>query len=363
MNIHEQATGKAGFAIILFLSACSSDDAVKRTPSGNAGTDGGARKEHVYVTSTGADEVNIVDEATRSVTGHIPVGQFPAIILATPDHTKLYTANWGDDTLSAVSVATQKVTSIPLKGKPWVEAMSPDGKTVYAGLGSNEIAVISVESDTVVRSIPFDTLPASVIVSPDSETLYVAKLSDNSLEAISTTGDVQHESLTVGTAPAWITLSPDGGTVYTLNFVSGDVSVVDTTAWKVVATIPLGSDSAGIVGNVSPDGRVLCIADYGTVDLSAVDTSTNTATWKLPTKGRPVGIGFSPDGTRGFAGDYGEDSLAVTANDLIMALASMQNLRATSPGALTVFDPATGEKMGEPITVSPGPSSIVVLPD
>lgn len=156
--------------------------------------------------------------------------------------------------------------------------------------------------------------------------------------------------------------APDGAKVYTLNFVTGDVTVVDTESWKVDATVALGADSAGIVGNVSSDGKVLCVTDYGTMDLASVDTATNRPGWKLETNGRPVGIGFSPDASKGCVGDYGEDSKAVTRDDLIAALAAMMNLRATSPGTITVFDPATGKKLGNPITVPPGPASIVVLP-
>ena len=58
------------------------------------------------------------------------------------------------------------------------------------------------------------------------------------------------------------------------------------------------------------------------------------------------GIGFSPDASKGYVGDHGEDSKAVTRDDLIAALAAMMNLRATSPGTITVFDPATGRKLG-----------------
>jgi YVTN family beta-propeller protein len=113
----------AGFAVA-FVVGCGSDKS-----SGASSSTPGAVTGHVYVSMTGDNEIIVIDPATRAITGHIPVGVNPAILLATSDYEKLYTANWGDNTMSAVDVATQKVTSIALDSRPWVQAMSPDGKS------------------------------------------------------------------------------------------------------------------------------------------------------------------------------------------------------------------------------------------
>ncbi len=324
----------------------------------SAGTENG----RLYVTMMGADEITVIDEASGTVSDHIPVGKSPAILLATPDHTKLYSANWGDNSLSSVDVATHAVRSIALDSRPWVEAMSHDGKHVYAGLGSNSVAVIGTATDTIERSMSFDALPASLILSPDGATLYVAEL-NNTIEAVSeATGAVVHAAIPVGSAPAWITISPDGSKVYTLNFTSGDVSVVDTASWTVTATVAVGSSSYGIVGTTTPDGSLLCISDYGSADATAIDTKTNKVVWTLPVDGRPVSIGFRADGTRGYVGDYGHDSLSVPVSALLNALSSGTILQVTGMGRITAFDPKTGKRIGQPTTVGPGPSSLVVLP-
>jgi YVTN family beta-propeller protein len=354
----------AGFAVA-FVVGCGSDKS-----SGASSSTPGAVTGHVYVSMTGDNEIIVIDPATRAITGHIPVGVNPAILLATPDYEKLYTANWGDNTMSAVDVATQKVTSIALDSRPWVQAMSPDGKSVYVGLGSNEIAVIDTATDLIARNITFPTLPGSIIVSPDGKTLYVANVTGNTLEAVSSdTGDVIHPSLGVGVSPAWITISVDGASVYTLNFLSGDVTVVDTASWTVSATVkgPIdpdgGGTSAGIIGNVTPNGSILGVTDYGTQDVSAIDTKTNATAWTLPTVGRPIGIGFSPDSSRGYVGDQGPSSIAVTPSILVAALISGTVLEPTGDGLVTVFDAKTGAKLGDSIPVGKGPSSIVVTPN
>jgi YVTN family beta-propeller protein len=355
-----------GGAVLLSLGwGCTSDGGSARdaADAGGRTPEGGTRTERVYVTMNGDDEVTVLDPVTRNVTGHIPVGKFPAILLATPDGSKLYTANWGDDSISAIDAATEQVTAIPLDSKPWVEAMSPDGQFLYVGLGSGEIGVVSTENDTIVRTLPSASLPASIIVSPDSETLYVAHIGNSELEAVSArTGDVVHPGVTVGGAPAWITITPDGSVVYSLNFLSGDVSVLDAASFQITATVSTGAGSAGIIGNVTPDGALLCVTDYGTLDVTAIDTHTNEIAWTLPTQGRPVGVGFSPDGARGYVGDYGPKSLDVTPADLAAALVNGTPPPVTDAGTLLVFDPHTGKTLGERIPVGRGPSSVVVVP-
>ncbi len=130
----------------------------------------------------------------------------------------------------------------------------------------------------------------------------------------------------------------------------------------MTATVAGGSGSYGIVGTTTPDGTKLCVSDYGTADVSAIDTKTNKVVWTLPTDGRPVAIGFRADGTRGYVGDYGHDSLSVPVSTLLNALSSGTLLKVTGTGRITAFDPKTGARVGQPISVGPGPSSLVVSP-
>jgi DNA-binding beta-propeller fold protein YncE len=98
------------------------------------------------------------------------------------------------------------------------------------------------------------------------------------------------------------------------------------------------------------------------MDVAGIDTKSNEVAWKIPTTGRPVGLGFSPDGKLGYAGDYGPESASFTPADLINSLVTLAPLPVTGNGAITVFDPKTGKTVGAPIAVGKGPSSIVVMP-
>jgi len=327
--------------------------------SGCGSEESAARAARIYVTVAGDHHIAVIDDETHERLSTIPVGQGPAILLATPDGRQLYTANWADDTVSAVDVETEAVTSIAVGSRPYVIAMAPAGDYVYAGLNANSIAVISTATNSIERQIPTTELPASIIVSADGETLYVATLFPGTLRAISAaTGELLHPAAPVGLVPAWITSTHDGSKVFTLNFLSDDVTVVDTEAWTTAATVSTGAGSQGIIGNVTPDDSHLYVTNHGTAELVAIDLASNTIDQTIPLDGRPVGINFNADGSRAYVTDFGPQSLTVPADSnylLTGVLTVMGN------GQLSVFDTATGAAIGDKVQLGRGATSVVVL--
>jgi YVTN family beta-propeller protein len=373
-SLHLQAVASLLLALALCASGCGDN---KDESDGGAAANGGGQhvdyvdgRTRIYVTLAGKDEVLVLDEHTHETLGHIPVGKGPAILLATPDGKQLYTANWAGNSVSAIDVATEQSVEIKMHGRPYVIAMAPEGDVVYAGLNANEIAVIDTKTKKVARTITMNALPASIIVSPDGATLYVATLGSGSGSLLdmlmpgrlfsidAKTGGMKDDKLMVGQAPAWITISPDGSKVYTLNFLSDDVTVVDTKSWKIDATISTGSGSQAIIGNVTPDGALLYVTNHGTGELAAIDTKTNTLVKHVKLTGRPVGVNFNADGTRVYVGDFGAESLSKPADTNYLLTGQ---LTATGDGTVSVYDTASDALVGEKITVGPGPTSIVVL--
>lgn len=369
------ATGLTCLLPLFAFPACSSSPA-SGAATGDAGSDAGPEGPpgKIYVSMYGDNAITVIDQATHAILSHIAVGKGPAIVLATPDNKKLYTANWSDNTLSAVDVATGAVKSIVLDGRAWAIAMSPVGNKLYAGVGSNKLAVIDTTTDAITSS--FDTspdFPQSVIVSPDGALVYAdpgstsnptAALSPGTIEALSTAdGGVVQPPIPVGAAPAWASISPDGSRVYTLNFLAATVSVVDTAAWQVVATVGTGSGSQPIISASTPD--VLAVTNFGSANLITIDFHTNKVTHTLALDGRPVGVGgFNATGTLGYVVDFGHASLAVQVSitsALSLMNGDLSSFVGNGPGHVTAFDPTTGKQIGKPITVGKGPTSVVVI--
>jgi YVTN family beta-propeller protein len=335
----------------------------------------------IYVSMYGDDEITVFDQATLVAIAHIPVGKGPAVLLATADNKKLYSANWSDNTISAIDLgdgdAASTVKSIALDGRPWAIALSPVGHTLFAGVNSNKLVAIDTATDAIVSS--FDTspnFPESVIVSKDGQVVYIDPTSTNNLslaalgsgtfEGLSAAdGGVVQAPLTVGGTPAWASISPDGTRAYTLNFVPGTVSVVDTAAWQIVTTVSLGAQSWPIISSSTADG-LLVVTNFGAANLVTIDFHTNSILHTLALDGRPVGVGgYNVAGTLGYVVDFGHPSLSVKpsiTNAVSFLSGDLSAYVGSGPGHLTMFNPSTGEKIGKSIEVGKGPTSLVVIP-
>jgi YVTN family beta-propeller protein len=323
-----------------------------------------ASRGRVYATVSSTGEVVAIDDSSREIVQTYKVGRGPAILLGSPDFGQLYTANWADNSVSIVEAGSGSVTTVALDSRPYVIAADHTGMTIYAGLESGKIAVIDTEQKSIVRTLLAQELPASIIVSPDDRTLYVAYIglgvTAGRLVALSAaTGAVTKDALSVGMSPAWITISHDGSRVYTLNFLSDDVTVVDTATWSVVATVSTGPGSQGIIGNVTPDDSRLYVTAHGTSSLIAIDTHTNEVVQTIALRGRPVGVNVSPDGSRVYVTDFGPQSLdePPQVNYLLTG-----QFTASGNGKVSAFDTATGEELGAAVETGPGPTSVIATP-
>jgi YVTN family beta-propeller protein len=372
----------AGLASLGLLSGCSGAVASHGAADGGGEAGYSAPAGTIFVTMYGDNEITVFDEATLAVTGHIPLGELdggqepgPAVMVATPDNKKLYTANWSGNTISVVDVATSTVTStIALDGRPWAIAMSPVGHTLFAGVSSNKLVAIDTTMDLVSAS--YDTspdFPESVIVSADGSQVYIdptstsasiTDLTSGTLESLSATdgGGVQ-QPIAVGGTPAFLSISPDGTRAYTLNFIPGTMSVIDTTTWTVVATVDTGSQP--IISSSTPNNQLVVVTDFGASKLVTVDFQTNKILSTITLTGRPVGVGgYSPAGTVGYVVDFGPLSLGTESlSESLSFLNGDLSPFVQGQGTLTAFNPQTGQVLGSPITVGHGPTSIVVIPN
>src|SRR5262249_3415128 len=64
-----------------------------------------------YVVSAGANLVTVIDTATGSVAGTVPVGTNPSRVAISRDGTRAYVTNTGSASVSVIDTATDTVTS------------------------------------------------------------------------------------------------------------------------------------------------------------------------------------------------------------------------------------------------------------
>jgi YVTN family beta-propeller protein len=226
-------------------------------------------KEHLWVTATRNNSVELMPMAKGPAEQVVPVGVAPYMVCPVkPD--KVYVTNWGGDhpkdgDPKGVSSGTDikvdprtnvanhgSVSVLGLDGKRWKQSKtitvglhpsgmtaSAHGKFVYvANANSDTVSVIDATKDEVIETIkcrpegrlPFGSGSNAVALAPDGGTLYVANGTNNCvavvrLSAKSSEGDAKGRPdastvaglIPTGWYPGAILVSKDGKTLYVAN--------------------------------------------------------------------------------------------------------------------------------------------------
>jgi YVTN family beta-propeller protein len=218
----------------------------------------------------------------------------------------LLAANKGDHTLSIVDPdKSVELAAIPVNGVTGHEvASSPDGRFAYVPIYGNSgvgrpgtdgqfLSVIDLTSRKISASVDFGkgVRPHCAVFGPQNGLLYVTtELSDvitvidpSSLKIVDSIPTGQHES-------HMLAISRDGHRGYTANVGPGTVSVIDLAAHKVLAVIPISSNTQRI--SISNDDRYVFTSDQIKPQLAVIDTATNQIKTWIPLPG--LGYGSAP---------------------------------------------------------------------
>jgi uncharacterized protein (TIGR03437 family) len=121
------------------------------------------------------------------------------------------------------------------------------------------------------------------------------------------------------------------GRAYTANFGSNNLSVIDTSSNTLVATVPLGSQPNSVA--LTPDGSRAYVTNGGG-DVWVLSTSTNAVLAKIVVGGYPSGIAITPDGTRAYVTKDNANAVAVIDTSSNTVIATMN--AGTAPGGVAI---------------------------
>jgi DNA-binding beta-propeller fold protein YncE len=244
----------------------SSSTSVVITPDGTT----------AYVSDGGlAHDVNVVNTVTETLGTPIVAGSDPFFLAISPDGSTVYVVNDGDDTIQAISTATNTISSAVTPGSAtgnFVVAVSPDGKNVYV-TGATDVAIMSADLSDAV-SIAAPGTKYGLVPSPDGKRLYAPNTYNGTLNifnvaSLTVTGPAK---ISTGTATTTFTLSIDDGNTpvgdyssYLVEFEildSSDNSVVngtgtfDPTTGTTTVTVPTGSLGNGTYSILAATGSL-----------------------------------------------------------------------------------------------------------
>jgi YVTN family beta-propeller protein len=288
---------------------------------------------------------------TGAAVATLPTSGVAEALAFSPDGSTVYAAESGGY-LGVINASTSTlIANIAVGFWPTSVAVSSDGSTVYVtNAQSNNMSVINASTRTVTATIPAGISPQSVVISPNGATLYVAGSGNNSNEQagtitmISTATDAITGTISMGAynGAASVALSPDGTTAYVANAYSNTVSVINLTTDAVTATLPVGLFPDSLT--VTPDGRSVYVANSTGDSISVIDTATDKVTATIPIAGGPEQVANYPDGGLVF----------VTTGDGVVQIGTENN---------TVSGPLTNVPYGIALALSPNPAVTSVSPN
>jgi YVTN family beta-propeller protein len=209
-----------------------------------------------------------------AVAASAPVYLSPTALVASPDGHTLYVACATANEVAIVDTATRKVLrKLETPAAPLGLVLSSDGKTLYVTCAAPEstVCVVDTAGAKVVARIPAGHTTMAPALSPDGKTLYVCNRFDNEVAFIDLAARQTIKSVKVPREPIAADLTPDGKFLLVANHihagradvdvVASPVSVIDVAAGKVCKEIALPNGSTLVREvRISPDGRHAVVA-------------------------------------------------------------------------------------------------------
>ena len=249
-------------------------------------------RSKLFVTNSNSNDVSVINTITNSVMHTIPVGSYPVGICASPNGNKLYVANQNSNSVSVINVSTQTIdATIPVGNLPFGICISLDGSKVFvSNNGSNTVSVINTATNTISATLNVGLAPKGITINPSGTIVYVANSGSNNVSSFNVSNHSMNPNVNVGTSPYSICFNATGTKYFVSNYIDFTISSVPI-AGGFFQTIAVGNYPAGL--SLSDDGSQLWVTNYGTDNMSVINTSNNAVINTINIGSGPISFGNS----------------------------------------------------------------------
>jgi YVTN family beta-propeller protein len=184
----------------------------------------------LFVGNSNANNMAIVDLASKTVMAAVPVGFAPYATLVDPSSGLVFVSNWGDATLSVINPASESVVAaIPVGQHPTAMTMGPTGMLYVSDSNSDAVSIVDPQAMTETArvsvtpdpSLPLSSSPQGLSFGKNGRYLYVADAGDNALAVLSLAHNGRSASFEGWIPTAWyptdVVASTDSDTLFVTN--------------------------------------------------------------------------------------------------------------------------------------------------
>jgi YVTN family beta-propeller protein len=296
-----------------------------------------ASNDLLIVVNKSDNSVSILDAATGKTRWTIPTGKTPHEAEVLADGKLAAVSEYGKtgdpgQTVLLIDLTTGNVVSridIGEGSRPHGLKALRDGRLLVTAETGKEIVVLDTRTGKITQRLQTGhDVSHMVTASPDGRRAYVTSLGSGGVTAIDLkTGKVLAD-IPTGKGAEGIDVTPDGREIWVANRDANTNSVIAAATLKVVFTIRAAEFPIRV--RISPNGQRALVSFTGSGDVGIFDTATRAEVKRIPigreavdgTEARvfqkrfgaspaPVGLLFSPDGTRAWVSATHADVVAV----------------------------------------------------
>ena len=253
-----------------------------------------------------------IDVTGDVVTTIVPSGLAPVHGTLSPDGSRFYMANSGDDTVSVASGASGAHPTIidlvelcpaanPCPAMPVFVHTTENGRVYVADQGNGTVSIISATSNVVIQTVAVDPAfappnkpvltpnpaaqPVALAEMPNAAKIYSVNKGDSTVTAINTQdGSIAARITGFSAPPVWAVASVDSAYIYVLDS-GGKISVIDTLTDQVVSSASAGAGANFIY--LDKVANRLYVTNPSNATVSIFDTSGNAL---IAHSGSPISI-------------------------------------------------------------------------
>jgi len=210
---------------------------------------------------------------------------------------RVYVLSQSGAALSAIEDGGDAVAwTMKLDKAPASFAFSADHRLAYVSHPDlSQVSVVDLEAQNVLRKISVAGSPFGVALTSKGR-LFVGDWSSPHVVVFDGDAKEPTQVLDVGRAPAHLLLTPDEKLLFVANRESNSVSAVRVDDLTVVGEVPVGH--APFAMALSPDGSRLYVGNVQGGTVSIIDTVALKVLDTINSGAMPYGAAVTPDGTR-----------------------------------------------------------------
>jgi YVTN family beta-propeller protein len=256
----------------------------------------------IYVPNSQSDTVDVIDPATYKIIRTFPVPRRPEHVIPSYDLKTLYVASDLGNALTPINPATGMVSGPPIPvADPYNLYFSPDGRyAITVAELLRQLDFRDPHTMRLIKSLPVPTCPGvdHADFSADGRYMY------GSCEALGSMIEIDLKQLKVirtldlrpkPASPQDVKLSPDGKVLYVADQDRNGLWEIDPQSFKIIGFLPTGAGAHGLYP--SRDARFLYVSNRTAGTISVIDFATRqiVRTWSLGPSSPDMG-GVSDDG-------------------------------------------------------------------